>query len=566
MASALGTTTAADIVDSLQRMSTPFKSDSKALGSSVATAKGVQKVVKQEISSPLEDMSKFFASIDKNIRSVATKIGEQTGISKLMAKIMGKDLELSEKEALAGRRKRAGSNIDKAKSKQQEEKGPMGAGILASLKDAFENLVPKQTIGELATILLIATGAAALITLASKFNAIIAPILKFFFETVIPGFQELNKDILSSPTGYLGVGGLVVTTTLLLERYGKTVRTFFTTIGKNLGKLRVDMGKEFARVFKSISPKGIINSFKAITGPIGKVGSFISNLAKTIGSGAASVLKLIPGVSAIGNFGKMFVRFLGPVGLVIQAFIGLFSGISRAISTFKETGSITKAIGSFFAGLYDSIIGATINLLFDIVGFVVKKLGFQALGEKIQSIDFSIGSIMNGITFVIDKVKEGFAKFVDSIKAAANAVIKVINKIPGVDIKLFETSDMKQEAEGIKGSEGTNIAESIATEERARQEGNAIRVKAFTGADTISINDMTSEKFDFKADKAKKLKMEEERLATQKAQSKVLGNINAINNSKGGDTYNQSSVHASAEPASDHSDLTAKHLAAANYA
>jgi hypothetical protein len=564
MASALGTTTAAEIVDSLQTMSTPFKSDSKALGSSVATAKGVQKVVKQEISSPLEDMSKFFASIDKNIRSVATKIGEQTGISKLMAKIMGKDLELSEKEALAGRRKRAGSNIDKAKSKQQEEKGPMGAGILASLKDAFDNLVPKQTLGELGTILLIATGAAALITLASKFNAIIAPILKFFFETLIPGFQELNKDILSSPTGYLGVGGLVITTTLLLERYGKTIKTFFTGIGTRItGAL-----KSFkTMMFPPGYFKGISTNFAKITAPFRRIGTFVATLSKTVGSGAATVLAKLPGVAAIGNFGKMFVRFLGPVGLVIQAFVGLFSGISRAIKTFKETGSITKAIGSFFAGLYDSIIGATINLLFDLVGFVVKKLGFQALGEKLQSMDFTIGGIMDGITFVIDKVKEGFARFVDSIKGAANAVIKVINKIPGVDIELFETSAIKkQKEEGIKGSEGTNTAESLAMDERARQEGNKKRVAAYTGTTTISVNDMTSEKFDFKADKAKKLKIEEERLATQKAQSRALGNINAINNSKGGDTYNQSSVHTSAEPASDHSDLTAKHLAAANYA
>jgi len=564
MASALGTTTAAEIVDSLQTMSTPFKSDSKALGSSVATAKGVQKVVKQEISSPLEDMSKFFASIDKNIRSVATKIGEQTGISKLMAKIMGKDLELSEKEALAGRRKRAGSNIDKAKSKQQEEKGPMGAGILASLKDAFDNLVPKQTLGELGTILLIATGAAALITLASKFNAIIAPILKFFFETLIPGFQELNKDILSSPTGYLGVGGLVITTTLLLERYGKTIKTFFTGIGTRItGAL-----KSFkTMMFPPGYFKGISTNFAKITAPFRRIGTFVATLSKTVGSGAATVLAKLPGVAAIGNFGKMFVRFLGPVGLVIQAFVGLFSGISRAIKTFKETGSITKAIGSFFAGLYDSIIGATINLLFDLVGFVVKKLGFQALGEKLQSMDFTIGGIMDGITFVIDKVKEGFARFVDSIKGAANAVIKVINKIPGVDIELFETSAIKkQKEEGIKGSEGTNTAESLAMDERARQEGNKKRVAAYTGTTTISVNDMTSEKFDFKADKAKKLKVEEERLATQKAQSRALGNINAINNSKGGDTYNQSSVHTSAEPASDHSDLTAKHLAAANYA
>jgi len=570
MASALGTTTAAEIVDSLQTMSTPFKSDSKALGSSVATAKGVQKVVKQEISSPLEDMSKFFASIDKNIRSVATKIGEQTGISKLMAKIMGKDLELSEKEALAGRRKRAGSNIDKAKSKQQEEKGPMGAGILASLKDAFDNLVPKQTLGELGTILLIATGAAALITLASKFNAIIAPILKFFFETLIPGFQELNKDILSSPTGYLGVGGLVITTTLLLERYGKTIKTFFTGIGTRItGAL-----KSFkTMMFPPGYFKGISTNFAKITAPFRRIGTFVATLSKTVGSGAATVLAKLPGVAAIGNFGKMFVRFLGPVGLVIQAFVGLFSGISRAIAEFKESGSILKSIGAFFGGLFDAIIGSTLNLLSDLLGFIVKKLGFEKLGEMIQNLDFTTEGIGKAVRFVIDKIKFAFDLLVDGLKKMANFVIKGINLVlpKKYEIPLFETMSMeemrkKSEGEGIKGSEGTNAAEKIASDDRAVEEGNSIRVAAYTGTDTISVNDMTSEKFDFKADKAKKLKMEEEKLATQKAQSRALGNINAINNSKGGDTYNQSSVHTSAEPASDHSDLTAKHLAAANYA
>ena len=60
--------------------------------------------------------------------------------------------------------------------------------------------------------------------------------------------------------------------------------------------------------------------------------------------------------------------------------------------------------------------------------------------------------------------------------------------------------------------------------------------------------------------------MEEERLATQQAAMRSMQNINAVNNSKGGDTYNQSSVHTNGEPNSDHSDLTAKHLAAASYA
>jgi|MEHZ01.6.fsa_nt_MEHZ011639199.1_3 hypothetical protein len=560
MASTLGLTTGATIVDSLQAMSTPFKSSSKSMGSSVKVSKDVQKVVKAEVSSPLEGMSKFFASIDKNIRTVAQKASDSLGVTTLMAKIMGKDLKLEEEQAARDKRKRS---IGKAKSGEVEgESKPFGAGILASLKDAFENLVPRQTLGELGTILLLATGAAALIALASKFTKLLAPVLEFFFETLIPGFQELNRDILSSPTGYLGVGGLVISTTLLAQRYGNTIRVFFSNMGKSITTAL----KSFkTMMFPAGYFKTITTNFKKLTAPLTRIGTFIATLSKTVGSGAATVLAKLPGVAAIGNFGKMFVRFLGPVGLVIQAFVGLFTGISRSISTFKETGSITKTIGAFFGGLYDSIIGATLNLLTDLIGFVVKKLGFQGLGEKIQSLDFTVEGIFNGIKFVIEKIKNAFDAFVDSIKGAANAVIKIINKIPGVDIELFETKAIKKaQEEGIKGSEGTNTAESLAMDERAREQGNKKRVAAYTGVDTIQVNDMgESTKFDFKADKAKKLKMEEDRLATQKAQARTLGNINAVNNSKGATTVNQTSVHSSGEPSSDHSDLTSKHLASA---
>ena len=546
-----------------------FKTESKALGSSVKATKDMQKVVKAEVSSPLEQMTKFFANIDKGIRSVANKVGEQTGITKLMAKIMGKDLDLAEKEAQENKLRKRGTNIDKAKTKKQEETQPLGSGIIATLKEAFEKLVPEQTLSELGTILLLASGAAALIALASQFSELLAPVLEFFFETLVPGLKELNKDILASPTGYLGIGGVVVGTTGLINAYGARIRAFFLNIGKNLKTLSIDMGKEFARVLKSMNLKNVTKGFKAVLAPLTRIGTFIATLSKTVGGGAATVLSKIPGVASIANFGKLFVRFLGPVGLVIQAFVGLFTGISRAISTFKETGSVTKAIGSFFGGLYDSIIGATINLLFDLVGFIVKKLGFQELGEKIQNIDFTIGGIMSGITFVIDKIKEGFTAFVDSIKGAANAVIKVINKIPGVDIPLFETEAIrKQKEEGLKGSEGTNIAEAAALDDSTAEQGAATRLAAKTGTMVIEPGDsgVVDTKFNVQAANAKKLKEEQAKREEQKIAVRSLQSINAINNSKGGDTYNQSSVHTSGEPSSDHSDLTAKHLANANYA
>ena len=61
------------------------------------------------------------------------------------------------------------------------------------------------------------------------------------------------------------------------------------------------------------------------------------------------------------------------------------------------------------------------------------------------------------------------------------------------------------------------------------------------------------------------LEEEQAKLEEQKTAMRAMQNINAINNSKGGDTYNQTSVHSNGEPTSDHSDSTAKHLAEARY-
>jgi len=406
-----------------------------------------------------------------------------------------------------------------------------------------------------------------LVKLATKFQNLIAPVLKFFFETLIPGFQELNATIMSSPTGYLGVGGLVVSTTLLVQTYGTRVRAFFSNIGKSItGSLKAFKTMMFPTgYFKTIT-----TGFSKITAPLLRVGRFIAGLAKTIGSGVAPLLKALPGVGAIGNFGKLFVRFLGPVGLIIQAFVGLFTGIKDAIKEFKESGSILGAIGAFFGGVFDAIIGSTLNLLSDILGFVVKKLGFEGLGEFISNLDFTTDGITRGITFVIDKIKGFFLGIQDGFYTFVNGAIKIYNKIPFVDkLDLLETRAIaKERAEGVKGSEGTNAAETEALSNRAKAEGDKVRTKQRTSDLTIQPDDyaMPAVKFDVKADNAKKLKAEQDKLAEQKAAMRNFQNINSINNSKGATTVNQTSVHSSGEPSTEHSDLTAKHLVAASYA
>ena len=565
-----------DIVEGLKSLGKTFnpivKESSKIAANS---SKGMQKVA-SDIKTPLQDMSSFFASIDGGIRKVAQSVGETTGISKVMARIMADDLKLTKKQQ--AKKDRVDAIAKSKKDKELAAKGPsFGEDLIETLKESFKDLVPKKDLGDLTKILLIATGAAILIKFAGKFQKVLAPVLEFLFETLIPGFKELFATIMASPTGFLGIGGVVILATTAVKRYGSTVRGFFTKIFTNLKTLRGDIAKDFVKLFNSFKPSRLKAVVQGVVGPLSKIGTFISNLAKTIGGGAKTIFKLIPMVSKFAAFGKMFIRFLGPVGLVIQAFVGLFSGITRAVATFKAGGSIFAVIGSFFSGIFDALIGSVINLLADVIGFVVKKLGFEKLGEFISNLDFTTDGIMNGISFVIEKVKRGFDLFVNGIKVAANEVIKLINFVnPFSDIPLFETMSMKEmkarsEAEGIKGSEGTNIAEGLAdkTDKKnvlnadARAEGNAKRLEKITGTTVTAIGDTTTEKFDFKAEKAKVLKAEQEKLATQKSQAKSMQIINAANNSKGATTVNQTSVHSNGEPGSDHNDMTARHLASA---
>ena len=549
-----------DIVEGLKSLGKTFnpivKESSKIAANS---SKGMQKVA-SDIKTPLQDMSSFFASIDGGIRKVAQSVGETTGISKVMARIMADDLKLTKKQQ--AKKDRLESIAKSKKDKELAAKGPsFGEDLIETLKESFKDLVPKKDLGDLTKILLIATGAAILIKFAGKFQKVLAPVLEFLFETLIPGFKELVATINKSPTGFLGIGGVAVLATTAVTRYGASVRGFFTGIIKGLGKLRVDMAKEFARVFKAISPKRIQTIVKAVVAPLSKIGAFLGNLSKTIGGGAKAIGKLIPFVSKFASIGKTFLRFLGPVGLVIQAFVGLFSGITRAVATFKAGGNIFEVIGSFFSGIFDALIGSVINLLADVIGFVVKKLGFEGLGEFISNLDFTTEGISNGITFVIDKIKGFFIGIQDGFYTFINGAIKLYNKIPFVeDIPLLETKAMR---EGEKGSEGTNMAETMALKNRAATEGDAKRLAQTTGTTVTAIGDTTTEKFNFKQEKAKVLKAEQEKLATQQTQSRTLQNINSINNSKGPTTVNQTSVHSNGEPASDHNDMTAKHLTAA---
>ena len=135
MASRLGTTTGKDIANALAAMGTPFKSDSTSVKSSVKGVKEIQKVVKDEVSSPLIGMSKFFASIDEGIRKVAKSTADSLGITKIMSAIMAKDLTIEEKKAQEAKVKKRDAKIKSGETVEETTK-KSGKTFVQSIKDA----------------------------------------------------------------------------------------------------------------------------------------------------------------------------------------------------------------------------------------------------------------------------------------------------------------------------------------------------------------------------------------------------------------------------------------------
>ena len=135
---------------------------------------------------------------------------------------------------------------------------------------------------------------------------------------------------------------------------------------------------------------------RAVLGPrlgvIGAINRFFTGILPTIKKisgaftrGLAAFSKL-SGISFLLRIGGLFLRF---IAWPLQLVIGLFGGQTEGLKKYKVGGGMFEVLGAFMKGVYDAIIGAPLNLIADIAGWVLKKLGFTNLGEAIQILDFS---------------------------------------------------------------------------------------------------------------------------------------------------------------------------------
>ena len=457
-----------------------FKNNSVGLdtgGSAIApVSMSATGVAKLEIRTPLDDVRDVFLNIKDGIQELVDNSKEALGIEK--------------KQELRDEQGRRDANI-KGEDTDVPGKAPDDRkSFLESLKNAFEGITDNRTAQDVLKLFLLASGFFALTKLADKFKDKLIPILKFIREDLFPSLDELKKDTEDS---LIGLGGL--------SKLG-----LFAKLSAAIGGIAFAISKFL------VSPLGVIRKstafrklrisiFKfnrAVLGPrlgvIGAINRFFTGILPTIKKisgaftrGLAAFSKL-SGISFLLRIGGLFLRF---IAWPLQLVIGLFGGLTEGLKKYKEGGGMFEVLGAFMKGVYDAIIGATLNLIADIAGWVLKKLGFTKLGESIQNLDFSFDSIMRGVINLKNSILNFITKGINKVRKFFGKEPYKLREMIKADSEADETalasiSESKQSEKKLVSDEVAATTNELIKDETEEEVDFKIPEK-FKGTDTEAL-------------------------------------------------------------------------------
>ena len=433
-------------------------------------------VAKLEIRTPLDDVRDVFLKIKDGIQDLVANSKEALGIEK--------------KQELRDAQGRRDADI-KGEDTDVPGKAPDDRkSFLESLKNAFEGITDNQTAQDVLKLFLLASGFFALTKLADKFKDKLIPILKFIREDLFPSLDELRKDTKDS---LIGLGGL--------SKLGLFARITgsIAAIAFAISKFIVSPLRGIAKSRAFVSLRTSIRKFQAAAGlgragVIGAIGRFFNGILPTIKKisgaftrGLAAFSKL-SGISFLLRIGGLFLRF---IAWPLQLVIGLFGGLTEGLRKYKEGGGMFEVLGAFMKGVYDAIVGATLNLIADIAGWVVKKLGFTKLGEAIQDLDFSFDSIMRGVINLKNSILNFITKGINKVRKFFGKEPYKLREMIKADSEADETalasiSESKQSEKKLVSDEVAATTNELIKDETEEEVDFKIPEK-FKGTDTEAL-------------------------------------------------------------------------------
>jgi len=515
----------------------PFQPESKALGGS---KKIVKDVVKQEISSPLGDLSNFFAGIDKSLINLVNFAKESLGIDKKTAQ----------------RKKLDKQDTDKKSKVKGGDKS-----MLDSLKESFASL--GDTFGEMSVGEKL--GAALLVGSLLIFQQVQGALVKIITPVI---------SILKGLVSFLGVGGTfnLFLVTFLAFKVGLAQfviklaarKMGFTTLSAAFKSLQLFLGTTL--------PKSILSTFKA--GPMA--------LATKLLGGAFKALRLMltatmyPAIiSMVTTLAAAMGPILGPIVIIAAALAGITavlfsmkSGFEAFKNSLESGDSMITAIGKGLLDFSATLITLPITLLKNLLGYIAGLLGFDGIKEAIDNFSFK-DMIVNAFTGLIS----GTIKLIKAIAKGAAAALAAA--FPGGEGPGEAFGRVFKEV--MSGGEGTILSEKggstpeigldsefiVPTEKIKPVEAPTLSTAkaAMTTNESYITNDNTvNNETNVMKEKIKELikeGTEKERIERESKSSVPI----MVSTNKGGDTHvSNSTTNVAGEPNTDHSETTQKLL------
>ena len=289
---------------------------------------------------------------------------------------------LSMKDTLESNASSANLDSSTVEGNVQKKKDDGLAGkfgdMLESMQDAFDGLGTgtKSLLGVAALL----SGLALLNAFSDDLVKILAPILKFFNEKLVPALKELNQIILAAPGGYftlLGAAGLTKTLFDFFGKGGKIAKTIDDT-ADGIKALKVTDLLDDLTVRKASWGARLRTAFTGrMTGLFTRIGSIFTSIGTTlralgvtllddVAAGLKTltptwlrVLKLqVIGGETIYPITKGGGKQIGIVGKVSQSIAKITAALSN-LNPFKGLGASLKTLGaSWRLALSGSLIGA----------------------------------------------------------------------------------------------------------------------------------------------------------------------------------------------------------------
>ena len=248
-----------------------------------------------------------------------------------------------------------------------------------------------------------------------------------------------------------------------------------------VGRVVSGIGNAIRGIFTAVTAAKALDVIKGITSSFGRTMTRIgSTVTRTLG-----FIGKISGLSQFLKLGLGFAKAIPIIGQIIMVVQGLFGFITGAIAGYKTCG-IIGAITGALTGLYDALIGNFLNMIFDIVGFIFKKLGLEGLGNFFSNLDFTFDGIKNVVLNVVDGIRFEFHKVTSGLKRMYNGIISGINfisKYIGIELEPFELTPfvpMTRPEEPEPPVEEAPAAREIPNIEAMRADIKTVDADAFT--------------------------------------------------------------------------------------